>query len=102
MEMTIVETATGLNGDTSGRVMKRLITDTGAKIQVPIFIDQGEIIKVDTRTGEYVSVSRKREVLQDFSAGMLRKAREFFHDRRSFGGGLSRALLFSASIFIST
>ncbi len=55
MEMTITETAPGLRGDTSGRVLKAAITDTGAKIQVPIFIDQGEKIKVDTRTGEYVS-----------------------------------------------
>jgi elongation factor P len=55
MEMTIVETAPGLRGDTSGRVLKPAITDTGAKIQVPIFIDEGEKIKVDTRTGEYVS-----------------------------------------------
>lgn len=55
MEMTIVETAPGLRGDTSGRVLKAAITDTGAKIQVPIFIEEGEKIKVDTRTGEYVS-----------------------------------------------
>lgn len=55
MEMEIVETAPGLRGDTSGRVLKPAITNTGAKIQVPIFIDQGERIKVDTRTGEYVS-----------------------------------------------
>ncbi|NGX47414.1 MAG: Elongation factor P [Chlamydiae bacterium] len=55
MEMTITETAPGLRGDTSGRVLKPAITETGAKIQVPIFIDQGEKIKVDTRTGEYVS-----------------------------------------------
>lgn len=55
MEMEIVETSTGMRGDTSGRVLKPAITNTGAQIQVPIFIDQGEIIKVDTRTGEYVS-----------------------------------------------
>ncbi len=55
MEMTITETAPGLRGDTSGRVLKSAITETGAKIQVPIFINQGEKIKVDTRTGEYVS-----------------------------------------------
>lgn len=55
MEMTITETAPGLRGDTSGRVLKPAITETGAKIQVPIFVDQGEKIKVDTRTGEYVS-----------------------------------------------
>ena len=56
MEMSIVDTAPGVRGDTaSGGVLKPAITDTGAKIQVPIFIENGEKIKVDTRTGEYVS-----------------------------------------------
>jgi elongation factor P len=55
LEMTITETAPGLRGDTSGRVLKPAITETGAKIQVPIFIEEGQKIKVDTRTGEYVS-----------------------------------------------
>ncbi|MBI2810533.1 MAG: elongation factor P [Candidatus Melainabacteria bacterium] len=55
MEMTIIETAPGLRGDTSGRVLKAATTDSGAKVQVPIFIEEGEKIKVDTRTGEYVS-----------------------------------------------
>lgn len=56
MEMTIVDTAPGVRGDTaSGRVMKPATTETGAKVQVPIFIEQGEKIKVDTRTCEYVS-----------------------------------------------
>lgn len=55
LEMTITETAPGLRGDTSGRVLKPAVTETGAKIQVPIFIEEGEKIKVDTRTGEYVS-----------------------------------------------
>ena len=50
----------GVRGNTaSGRVMKPATLETGATIQVPIFIDQGETIKVDTRTGEYVS--RKSE-----------------------------------------
>lgn len=55
MEMKIVETTVGLRGDTSGRVLKPATTESGAKIQVPIFIEEGEKIKVDTRTGEYVS-----------------------------------------------
>ncbi|MFI5420443.1 MAG: elongation factor P [Nitrososphaerales archaeon] len=55
MEMTITETATGLRGDTSGRVLKPAMTNSGAKIQVPIFCNEGDKIKVDTRTGEYVS-----------------------------------------------
>lgn len=55
MEMVITETMPGARGDTSGRVMKPATLESGITIQVPIFIDQGEKIKVDTRTGEYVS-----------------------------------------------
>lgn len=56
MEMKIIETAPGDRGNTaSGRVLKPAITQSGAKIQVPIFIEEGEIVKIDTRTGEYVS-----------------------------------------------
>ena len=55
MEMVITETAPGLRGDTSGRILKPATTETGAKIQIPIFIEEGEKVKVDTRTGEYVS-----------------------------------------------
>lgn len=56
MEMVITETSPGVRGDTaSGRVMKPAVLESGAKIQVPIFVDQGEKIKVDTRTAEYVS-----------------------------------------------
>lgn len=56
MELLITETSPGVRGDTaSGRVMKPAILETGAKIQVPIFVDQDVVIKVDTRTAEYVS-----------------------------------------------
>lgn len=56
MEMKIVETSPGVRGNTaSGRVMKDAILESGVKVLVPIFMEQGEKIKVDTRTGEYVS-----------------------------------------------
>lgn len=56
MEMKIVETAPGVRGDTaSGRVLKPAVTENGAKIQIPIFVEEGELVKIDTRTGEYVS-----------------------------------------------
>ncbi len=56
MSLQITETAPGVRGDTaSGRVLKPAITETGAKIQVPIFIEENERVKVDTRTGDYVS-----------------------------------------------
>lgn len=58
MDLLIVQTDPGARGDTaSGRVLKPAITESGAKIQIPIFIDQGERVKVDTRTGEYVARS---------------------------------------------
>jgi elongation factor P len=56
MEMVVTETSPGARGDTaSGRVLKPAVLESGAKIQIPIFIEQGEKVKVDTRTGEYVS-----------------------------------------------
>lgn len=56
MDMLITETAPGDRGNTaSGRVLKPAVVESGAKIQVPIFVEQGEKVKVDTRTGEYVS-----------------------------------------------
>jgi elongation factor P len=56
MELKIIETAPGVRGDTaSGRVLKPALLETGAQTQVPIFVEQEEIIKVDTRNGEYVS-----------------------------------------------
>ena len=56
MEMKIVDTSPGVRGDTaSGRVLKPALTESGAKIQIPIFVEQDEMVKVDTRTGEYVS-----------------------------------------------
>jgi elongation factor P len=56
IEMVITECSPGVRGDTaSGRVLKPAIVESGTTIQVPIFVEQGEKIKIDTRTGEYVS-----------------------------------------------
>ena len=56
MELTITETVPGVRGDTaSGRVLKPAVTNTGAKVMVPIFIDEGEVVRIDTRTGSYDS-----------------------------------------------
>jgi elongation factor P len=56
LELKVTETEPGAKGDTaSGKVLKPATVETGAKIQIPIFVNEGEIIKVDTRTGEYVS-----------------------------------------------
>jgi len=56
VQMKITRTDPGARGDTaSGRVLKPAETESGAKIQVPIFVEEGEMVKIDTRTGEYVS-----------------------------------------------
>jgi elongation factor P len=53
--LAITETDPGLKGDTSGGGGKPAILETGATVRVPLFVQIGEVIKVDTRTGEYVS-----------------------------------------------
>jgi len=55
VELTITETDPGVRGDTSGGGGKPAKLETGAVVRVPLFVGQGEIIKVDTRSGEYVS-----------------------------------------------
>jgi elongation factor P len=52
--LKITESPEGLRGDSSGNVMKPAILETGKSINVPLFIKEGEIIKVDTRTGAYM------------------------------------------------
>lgn len=52
--LTITDTDPGLRGDTSGGGGKPATCDTGAVVRVPLFLEIGEMIKVDTRTGEYV------------------------------------------------
>ncbi len=55
VELKIVETDPGVRGDTSGGGGKPATLETGAVVRVPLFISTDEIIKVDTRIGEYVS-----------------------------------------------
>lgn len=55
VELKIVETDPGVRGDTSGGGGKPATLETGAVVRVPLFIQTEEVIKVDTRTGEYVS-----------------------------------------------
>lgn len=55
VELAITETDPGLKGDTSGGGGKPATLETGTVVRVPLFVQIGEVIKVDTRTGEYVS-----------------------------------------------
>jgi elongation factor P len=53
VEMEVKETEPGFKGDTANNVLKPATLPTGATVQVPIFINVGDVIRVDTRTGEY-------------------------------------------------
>lgn len=55
VELTVAETDPGLKGDTSGGGGKPATLETGAVVRIPLFVQIDELIKVDTRTGEYVS-----------------------------------------------
>jgi elongation factor P len=54
VELVITETEPGYKGDTAQGATKPAIVETGATIKVPLFVNQGDCIKVDTRTGEYM------------------------------------------------
>jgi len=55
VELEVTETDPGLKGDTAQGGSKPATLSTGAVVRVPLFIEQGETLKIDTRTGEYVS-----------------------------------------------
>ena len=54
VNLTIVSTEPGVRGDTVSGATKRAILETGGAVQVPLFVEQGQKVKVDTRTGQYV------------------------------------------------
>jgi elongation factor P len=58
IELKIVATDPGLRGDTATGGQKPAKVETGAVVRVPLFINEGEVIRIDTRTGEYISRAR--------------------------------------------
>lgn len=55
VELKVEKTEPGIKGDTATNVTKPATVETGAVINVPIFVNEGDVIKVDTRSGEYLS-----------------------------------------------
>ena len=55
VELEITETEPGFKGDTATGATKPAVVETGATVYVPLFVNQGDVIKIDTRTGEYLS-----------------------------------------------
>ena len=54
VQLTITKTQPAVKGDTKTNAMKPAVLETGVEIQVPMFVDEGERVKVDTRSGEYI------------------------------------------------
>jgi len=59
VNLAIAQTDPGVRGDTTGGGGKPATLETGAVVRVPLFINEGEVIKVDTRSGEYVSRAKE-------------------------------------------
>ncbi|HSF17098.1 MAG TPA: elongation factor P [Vicinamibacteria bacterium] len=59
VELEVVETEPGIRGDTAGTGAKSATLETGAVVRVPLFIDVGEKLKLDTRTGAYVGRAKE-------------------------------------------
>ena len=55
VELQITESEPGVKGNTATGATKPAIVETGAQVMVPLFVEQGEKIKIDTRTGQYLS-----------------------------------------------
>lgn len=53
VELEVTETEPGVKGDTATGATKPAVVETGAKVMVPLFVEQGQKIRIDTRTGEY-------------------------------------------------
>lgn len=54
IELKITEAEPGVKGDSATNILKYATVETGAKIQVPLFIKEGDVVKIDTRTGKYL------------------------------------------------
>ena len=55
VELEVVEAPIGVKGDTATGATKSVTTETGLEVSVPLFVEQGDVIKVDTRSGEYLT-----------------------------------------------
>ncbi len=55
VELKVIECEPGVKGNTATNAMKNATVETGATVQVPMFVEEGEIIRIDTRSGEYMS-----------------------------------------------
>jgi elongation factor P len=59
VDLKVVQTEPGIKGDTAQNATKPAMLESGYTLQVPLFLEEGEVVKIDTRTGQYITrVSR--------------------------------------------
>lgn len=63
VQLRVTQTDPGLKGDTASGGTKKAVMETGAQINVPLFIKEGELLKIDTRTGDYVERVKEQPFL---------------------------------------
>jgi elongation factor P len=59
VELAVADTEPGFKGDTATGASKPATLETGAQIKVPLFINIGDVLKIDTRTGEYLERAKQ-------------------------------------------
>ena len=64
VELEVTNTDPGFKGDTATNATKPATLETGAEIRVPLFIDEGDVIRIDTRTGEYMERAQEKIFLR--------------------------------------
>ena len=55
VELTVTDAPPGYAGDTATGATKEVILETGMKLQVPLFVNTGDVLRIDTRTGQYLT-----------------------------------------------
>ena len=59
VQLKVVESADGVRGDSANNVQKPAKLETGISVNVPLFVNAGDVLKIDTRTGEYLERANK-------------------------------------------
>jgi elongation factor P len=55
VDLLVTEASSAVRGDTATGVTKKVVVETGASVNTPSFVQEGDVIRIDTRTGDYVT-----------------------------------------------
>ena len=78
VQLKVTYTEPGIKGDTATNTLKPATVETGAEVRVPLFINEGEVIEINTTDGSYVAVSASNPGLVKIYGSRLISRRELF------------------------